>query len=589
MYNLEGKLSADAIKNINIWLNESKYQEYKSELISMIESEKWQELEDSFFQVVSFGTAGIRGRTGLGSNRINRITIGQSAQALCEYILNVDDNAAQKGIVIAYDTRITSDEFSKVAASVVAANGFKTYLFDGFRATPELSFAVRHLGCAAGIVISASHNPPLDNGFKAYWSDGGQLVAPHDKGIVNLASNINVIKSIDFNEAKNSGLIQIIGQEIDDIYIQTVTKESLGSFRDLNIVYSPLHGAGQRNTLPALRAAGFDKVSVVLEQMTPDGNFPTIPSGKPNPEEVAANDMAVQQMLAENADIAITNDPDADRIGIMVNQAGEAIYLNGNQSAILAFEYSLRKMAALGELTPKHYVTKTIVTTDLLNSIATKYGIKCYDNLLIGFKYIAELIRSKEAAGDTFVIGGEESFGMLKGSYARDKDAASGSLILAECAAELKTHGKTLWDGLMDIYRDYGIYTERLDTMVCSGASGFEKMQRIMAGIRTSAPQVVGGQNVTAVLDYSTLQKIDLISGIKTDIDCTDKGNVIVLEFGDRRRRVTIRPSGTEPKIKFYVQWYQEVEGDDIEKQYTDLSGKLGLMNKELEDILSKL
>lgn len=588
MQNLEAKLSRSAINNINEWLSKPKYADYKLDLERMIADENWQELEDAFFQVIEFGTAGIRGKTGVGSNRINRVTIGQSAQALCEYASSVNPNASLKGIVIAYDTRLTSDEYSKVAASVVAANGFKTYIFEGFRATPELSFAVRQLGCIAGIVISASHNPPSDNGFKAYWNDGGQLVSPHDKGVIEAASQIADIKKIDFDKAVAEGRIKVIGEEIDQSYVKIASSEALGAYRDINIVYSPLHGTGQRSVLPVLKAVDFDKVSVVESQMVPDGNFGTIPSGKPNPEEKPANDMAVKQMLAENADIAITNDPDADRIGVIVNQLGQPKYLSGNQSAILVADFALKNTKVLGELTRDHYMCKTIVTTDMLDALAKHYGVKIYSNLLIGFKYIAELIRSKEVSNETFLIGCEESFGMLKGSYVRDKDAATGALMITEYAAELKSEGKTLWDKLMELYAQHNLFVERLDTMVCPGASGFEKMKRIMDGIRSQAPSEVGGSDVTAVLDYQSLERLDLITGEKTPIDCKNNGNIIVLEFGDERRRITVRPSGTEPKIKFYIQWVELPSATmQMQDQYDQLDAKLAEMNKELEKILN--
>ncbi|HMR72765.1 MAG TPA: phospho-sugar mutase [Candidatus Saccharibacteria bacterium] len=425
-------LSEAAITNITDWLTKPKYAAYKDELVQLLETGEWQTLEDAFFKVIEFGTGGRRGTTGVGSNRINRVTMGESAQALCLYAKSFDPDAPRKGIVIACDTRLSSDELSKYIASVCAENGFKTYIFDGFRSTPELSFALRELGCAVGIVVSASHNPPADNGFKAYWSDGAQLVPPHDKGVLDTATAVEVIASCDFEEAVENGKIIIIGQEIDDRYIKAVIGEAEGQERDLTIVYSPLHGAGQRNTLPTLRAAGFADIRPVEEQMIPDGNFPTIENGKPNPEEKAANDRAVAKLMAERADIAITNDPDADRIGVIVRQGDEAIYLTGNQSAVLATEYALRKKHEKDELSSKHYIAKTIVTTDMMSAIAQKFNVTCYGNMLIGFKYIGELIYKKETTDELFVIGGEESYGLLKGTYTRDKEGAVGALPLAE-------------------------------------------------------------------------------------------------------------------------------------------------------------
>lgn len=580
-------VSADALSNITHWLEQPKYAEYRDELVEMINAERWKELEDAFFKVIEFGTGGRRGTTGVGSNRINRVTVGESAQALCVYAKKADPSAPQKGIAIACDTRLSSPELSKYCASVCAANGFKVYIFEDFRSTPELSFAVRELGCAAGIVITASHNPPSDNGFKAYWSDGGQIVPPHDKGILAEADHVETIEAIDFDEAVAAGKVSIIGEEIDQKYIAAVAHEALGQARDVKIVYSPLHGAGQRNTLPVLRAVGFTDVNPVERQMVPDGNFPTIENGKPNPEDPSANDLAVAEMMAIGADIAITNDPDADRIGVMVRQGDEVMYLNGNQSAVLATDYALKKLKAAGTLTPKHYVVKTIVTTDMMAALAEHYQVTCYGNLLVGFKYVGELIRQKEGTDEVFVIGGEESYGLLKGTYTRDKDGAVGALPLAEYAAELKAEGKTLWDKMLELYRQHGFYLERLDTIQYPGADGFARMQAIMAALRKQPPAEVGGHKVTAVLDYNDLVRRDIASGSSSKIDCI-KGNVIVLEFdNDARRRMTIRPSGTEPKLKVYSQWYDAVvDGEDVQIRYDDLAKHLEGLGETLEGIL---
>jgi phosphoglucomutase len=584
---LQKNLSKEAAKNVSLWLERPKYGEYRDELVEMIEAEKWQELEDAFFRTIEFGTAGRRGTTGIGSNRINRITIGESAQALCIYARSFDKEATKKGIVIACDTRLSSPELSQYAAQVCAANGFRTYLFDSFRATPELSFAVRHLGAAAGIVISASHNPPADNGFKVCWTDGGQLVPPHDKGVLAVAEEIDEIHAVDFSEAIDNGMIEIIGEKIDAAYVKAAASQSEGVSRDLKIVYSPLHGAGQTNVLPVLRRAGFTGISLVDDQMVPDGNFPTIDNGKPNPEEKAANDRAVAQLLAQKADIAITNDPDADRIGVMVRQADRAMYLSGNQSAVLATDYVLRKMQEKGVLTSRHYVAKTIVTTDMMSAIAEKYGATMYTNMLIGFKYIGELILKKENTDEIFVIGGEESYGLLKGDYARDKDGATGALPLAEYAAELKEEGKTLYGRLLELYHDHGVYAERLDNAYFLGASGFETMQSVMAELRKTPPQELNGHKITAILDYQTLERRDIATGEVTPVDCIN-GNVVTLELdGDARCRVTIRPSGTEPKLKFYVQWFEEATGtSSVEAQYDAMCERLESLARTLEGVL---
>lgn len=584
---LHEHLSSDAVRNITAWLTEPKYAEYRNELVAFIQQGQWQRLEDSFFKVIEFGTAGRRGTTGIGPNRINKVTIGESAQALCEYILSLDKEAASKGIVIAYDTRLSSPELSKYVAQVCAGNNFKTYLFESFRSTPELSFAVRHLRAAAGVVISASHNPPADNGFKVCWTDGGQLVAPHDKGVLKIAESLREIKSITFEEGVRSSQITLIGKEVDEAYIAAASSQSEGDERNLKITYSPLHGAGQTNTLLVLKAAGFTDISVVEAQMVPDGNFPTIPGGKPNPEEKVANDMAVLQMHDEQADIAITNDPDADRIGVVVRNGEESVYLTGNQAAVLAADYVLSKMQQKGVLTPKHYIAKTIVTTDMLQALADHYGVTCYGNMLIGFKYIGELIHKKEATDEVFVLGGEESYGLLKGDYARDKDGATGALPLAEYAAELKLQGKTLYDRLLELYAEHGIFSEYLANAYFEGASGFEKMQSVMSTLRSTPPFEIAGRTVTAVLDYKTLVRRNVTTSEETSINCIS-GNVVVFELdNNQRRRITIRPSGTEPKLKFYVQWYEEA-GEDVKNQYQENMKLLETLASTMEALVLK-
>lgn len=584
---VRGNVSEAALANIEAWLTGAKYAEYRSELEQLIEAEEWQKLEDAFFKVIEFGTAGRRGATGIGSNRINKVTIGESTQALCEYAKSIDISAPDKGVVIACDTRLSSPELGRYAAQVAAATGFKTYFFETFRATPELSFAVRHLGAAVGIVISASHNPPIDNGFKAYWSDGGQISAPHDKGVLAVGETLDEIKDMPFDAAVAEGKIVVIGDEVDRAYIQAVLNQQEGTERDVKIVYSPLHGAGQTNVLPVLQEAGFSQISVVEAQMVPDGNFPAVANHKPNPEEKSANDMAVRQLLQEKADIAITNDPDADRLGVMVRQGDEVIYLSGNQTAVLAADYVLKKRLAKDDLKADDYLAKTIVTTDMLAALADHYGVKLYTDMLIGYKYIARLILEKEALGQRFIMGAEESFGLLKGDYARDKDGASGSLPIAEYAAELKKEGKTLYDRLLDLYTEHGLYVEYLANAYFEGAAGFNKMQKVMTDLRANPPGELSGQSVTAVLDYQSQKRRDVTTGEETVITC-DSGNVVVLELnGDYRCRVTVRPSGTEPKLKFYIQWFEETKDiSNVRAQYDEVTERLGALARDLEALV---
>lgn len=586
MEHLAENVSGAAKKNIERWLSEPKYAEYRGELEQMIAEEQWQQLEDAFFTVIEFGTAGRRGTTGVGSNRINRVTVGESAQALCQYALTADPDAANKGIVIACDTRLSSPELSRHCASVCAANGFRTYIFESFRSTPELSFAVRHLGCAAGIVITASHNPPSDNGFKAYWSDGGQVAAPHDSGILAVAADIDEIAMVDYDHAVKQGQIVEIGPDIDEAYIAAAAAQTEGAAREVTIVYSPLHGAGQRNTLPVLERAGFHDIIPVAAQMTPDGRFPTVENGRPNPEDALANALAVATMMAKRADIAITNDPDADRIGIMVRHGDDVVYLSGNQAGVLATDYVLKQRRDEG-FHGGEYIAKTFVTTDMLPALASSYGVACVEDLPVGFKYFAKLILEREGTGAEFLLGVEESFGMLKGDYARDKDGATGALPIAEYTAELKAAGKTLFGRLLELYQTHGLYIERLDNIMYPGADGFARMQAIMQRLREQPPTEIESHTISAVVDYTSLTRRDMTDRSTKPLTAVS-GNIIVLELdGDKRRRLTIRPSGTEPKIKVYSQWYEAANHDvPIQSQYDAARAYLEGLGETLEGLL---
>lgn len=544
---MQEHLSESAYQNLQKWLTEPRFAEFKPEIEALMASENWQALEDAFFMDIEFGTAGMRGIVGVGPNRINNVTVGAAAQGLAQFLLNKSAKSATQGVVIAYDTRNSSRQLAELTARVIVGNGLTAYLFESFRATPELSFAVRHLQAVAGVVISASHNPPEYNGFKAYANYGGQLVAPDDRGVMDQVHAVTEIKMGDLAQVK------MIGEEVDQAYLDAVINGQVVSDPQLSIVYSPLHGAGQTSVLPVLRQLGF-QVSTVEAQMTPDGNFPNVVNHKPNPEEPGANTLATEQMLAENADIAITTDPDADRLSVIINHRGKVIALDGNQSATLIMNYVMKNADPTNA-----YVCKTIVTTDFITAIAQKYGIKMYDDMLIGFKFIGELIEEKTPLGERFLAGGEESYGVLVGTHARDKDAASGALVIAKYADELKKAGKTLYDELLSLCEEFGVYQEGLATAEFTGAVGFNKMKQLMNDLRENPLQELGGLPVTAVLDYNTLIKTDLATGAQAPFSCRQKGNVLVYEFGDERNRLTIRPSGTEPKIKLYLKRYEPV------------------------------
>lgn len=571
-------VSPAAAEHIKQWLADSKFAEYKAELEQLIREGKWEILEDSFFKVVPFGTGGRRGTVGIGSNRINRVTLGESAQSVAEYLLSLGEETQQRGIVIAYDTRLTSVEFSQFVAGVFAANGFKTYLFESFRTTPELSFAVRHLKAVAGIVISASHNPPSDNGFKVYWADGGQIVPPHDGKLMEIAANISDIKRMNYEEAVTAGTIMVVGSDVDEAYVQAVVNESLVSSHSATIVYSPLHGTGSRSVLPVLEKAGFQNVTVVEEQRDADGHFPNIANNIPNPEVVATNELATQLAQQTNADFALTTDPDADRLGVIARDGGgQYQFLTGNQIATLIGYYVLQQMQERKELTPKHFLVKTIVTTDFLSAMAEDFGVTIYDNILIGFKYVAELIRLKQDQGDeTFLFGGEESHGILKGSYTRDKDAAVAALLISEQASVLKDQDKNLVWQLNELYRRYGLFWERLENIIYPGAEGFTKMMGIMKSLRENPPKEIGGETVTRVID-----RLDSANGMVGDV-------LIYHVSEDGRSRLTVRPSGTEPKLKVYTQLHESLDSNisdqELAQHKATIDARAQTLTKKLID-----
>lgn len=567
-----GQLSAEAEQNIKLWLTETKYAEYLPELEQLITTQEWQKLNDSFFKVVPFGTGGRRGIVGVGSNRINKVTIGESAQGLANYIKKA---SSEGSVVIAHDTRLTSREFAEYVASIFAANNITTYLFDSFRATPELSFAVRHLHTTAGVVISASHNPASDNGFKAYWTDGAQIVPPHDAGIMQEVDQVTEIVTMDFSEALEQKKVSIVGEEIDQAYVAAMVNESLVSTRSATLTYSPLHGTGTTNAQRVLEAAGFT-VQIVAEQAEPDGHFPNITNNIPNPEVLATNDLVTKYAEENQTDLGITTDPDADRLGVVArDDNGKYQFLTGNQIAALLGFFVLDQMHQQKKLTSKHFIAKTIVTTDMLDAMASEFKVKTYNKLLVGFKYVAELIHLKEGQ-EIFVFGGEESHGILKGSYARDKDAGIAALLMAELTSYLKDQGHTVPWQLNQLYRRYGIYWETLASTFYPGAEGFTKMMSIMQNLRQNPPQKIGDYAVTSVTDR-------LVSDEGT------KGDVLVFNLSeDKQTRITIRPSGTEPKLKIYTQIHEPIASDVSDAALEDLKKKAAAKAKDLEVTVTK-
>ncbi|MFD1140509.1 phospho-sugar mutase [Larkinella insperata] len=563
---------------IDQWLNGNYDAETKAEIQKLLDNGETTELTDSFYRSLEFGTGGLRGVIGVGSNRMNRYTVGAATQGLANY-LNAAFPEQQIKVAIAHDSRRMSPEFARIVADIFSANGIEVYLFSSLRPTPELSFAIRQLGCQSGIVVTASHNPPEYNGYKAYWSDGGQVVAPHDKNII---TEVNKITSID--EVKFEGVpekIHLIDEEIDSVYVERIKSNSINPDviarqKDLNIVYTPIHGTGITLVPRVLEALGFTNVNIVEEQAKPDGNFPTVKS--PNPEERDAMRLALEKAEALNADLIMATDPDADRVGSGArNHHGEFELLNGNQMASLIIYYLLQAWQDAGKLTGKEFVAKTIVTTDLIDKMCEQYGVSCY-NTLTGFKYIAQIIRELEGQ-QQFIGGGEESYGYLIGDFVRDKDAIASCAMIAELTAYAKDKGLSLFDLLMEMYQKFGFYYEGLISLTKKGKSGAEEIQQMMADFRANPPKQIAGSEVIRVDDYKALERTDLKTGEKTAIEAGKMGieasNVLQFFTADGSK-VSARPSGTEPKIKFYVSVNEPLASkEDFDAVYDKLKQKV--------------
>ena len=549
MENTTTKIDQTIIEKAKTWLSTNYNQETRTEVQRLIDHQT-DDLVESFYKDLEFGTGGLRGIMGVGSNRINKYTVGMTTQGFANYLKSQFRDLEEIKIVIGYDCRNNSQLFAQITADVMSANGIKAYLFENLRPTPEISFAIRELNCQGGVIITASHNPKEYNGYKVYWDDGGQLVAPHDKNVIDEVRKITNIAAVNFNPQKN--LIEELGEEMDGLFIKAMKKVSLSpeiiqKQKDLKIVFTPIHGTSYKLVPQALKAYGFENVTIVKEQAIPDGNFSTVHS--PNPEEKAALDMAINLAKEIDADIVMGTDPDADRVGIAVkNLEGEFEIINGNQTGSLLVYYLLTKWAEQNRLDGKQFVAKTIVTTTLIDSICDAFKVDCYDTLT-GFKFIADLIKSKEGK-QTFIGGGEESYGYLIGDFVRDKDAITSCAILAEIAAWAKEEGTTIYGKLIEIYMQHGLYKERLLSITKQGKSGAEEIQEMIHNLRTNPPTEIDGSKVVMIKDYQSLESINPIGNTKEAIDLP-KSNVLQY-FTEDGTKVTARPSGTEPKIKFY-------------------------------------
>ncbi|MHA8050763.1 phospho-sugar mutase [Aquirufa sp. ROCK-SH2] len=543
-----------ALSNIDQWLNGPYDTTTKKTIQELIDKGESTLLTDSFYKSLEFGTGGMRGEMGVGSNRMNQYTVGAATQGFANY-LNKTLPGQKIKVAIAHDSRNNSPEFCRIAADIFTANGIEVYLFPALRPTPQLSFTVRHLGCQAGLVITASHNPKEYNGYKAYWSDGSQVVAPHDKNIVHEVNAIHSVADIKFKG--NDNLLHFLDESIDSAYLETISDncrqaDVIARQKDLKIVFSPIHGTGITLVPKALAKLGFESVHIVEEQAEPNGNFPTVVY--PNPEEKEAMTLALNKAKEIDADLVIATDPDADRVGAAVKSPnGEWELLNGNQMASLILYYLLNIDKKLGRLTGKEFAAKTIVTTDLIDKMCAKQGVPCY-NTLTGFKYIAQVIRELEGK-EKFIGGGEESYGYLIGDAVRDKDAVASCAMIAELTAYAKDQGKSLFDFLAEMYVENNFYYEGLISLTKKGKAGAEEIKQMMINLRSNVPASVAGSKPLKVLDYEGLVETDLITGQTKPIPVgrgIEASNVIQLILEDGSK-VSARPSGTEPKIKFYV------------------------------------
>jgi phosphoglucomutase len=542
-------LDANVQSRVDAWLAGNYDEATKAEIKQLIDQNNTTELTDAFYRDLEFGTGGLRGIMGAGSNRVNKYTLGAATQGLSNYLIKLYPEQQIK-VVIAHDNRNNSSLFAGIVADVFSANGIFVYFFEGLRPTPELSFAIRELGCQSGVMLTASHNPKEYNGYKAYGADGGQLVAPHDEAVMDEVAKISNIDMIKFDRKASN--IQSIGKEMDEKYINelvkwSISKDAIHRQKDLKIVFSPIHGTGGVIIPDALHKFGFENVIVVKEQMVVDGNFPTVIY--PNPEEAEALSMAIAKAKEVDADIVMATDPDADRAGLAIkNDKGEFILLNGNQALSLLVRYVLGAWEKAGKLDGNQYVVKTIVTSYLIDKMAASKGVTCY-NSLTGFKFIGEIMTRLEGQ-KTFVVGGEESYGYLVGDHARDKDAVVACAMFAEMAAYYKDQGSSLYEVMLDMYLEYGFYKEKLISITKKGKSGAEEIQAMMEKYRNDTPTTLGGIKVVTLKDYKQSISKDMITGETEKIDLPSS-NVLQF-FTEDGSIISARPSGTEPKIKFY-------------------------------------
>lgn len=566
-----------------IWLGDGYDEETKAAVRAMLDNEDKTDLIEAFYKDLEFGTGGLRGIMGAGTNRMNIYTVGAATQGLSNYLKKAFADLPQIKVAIGHDCRNNSRKFAEVAADVFSANGIKVYLFDALRPTPEVSFAIRELGCQSGVILTASHNPKEYNGYKAYWNDGAQMIAPHDKNTIDEVNKITSVKDVKFRG--NAELIEIIGEEIDRRYLDRIktlslSPEAIAHHHDMKIVYTPIHGTGVKLIPASLKNFGFTNIIHVPEQDVVSGDFPTVVS--PNPEEPAALDMAIKKAIETDAELVMASDPDADRIGIAVrNDKGEFVLVNGNQIVMIFLNYLMTRNKELGLLKGNEYIVKTIVTTETIKTIAEQNGFKMYD-CYTGFKWIASVIRENEGKA-RYIGGGEESYGFLPEDFVRDKDSVSSISLMAEIAAWAKDKGMTMYQMLQDIYIKYGYSKEKGISVVRKGKSGAEEIVAMMKNFRENPMKKLGGSPVILIKDYASLEATDVVNGTKSKLDMPVTSNVLQY-FSADGSKVSIRPSGTEPKIKFYI----EVRGIKMDN-YADYDAANAAADAKIEAIKKEL
>jgi phosphomannomutase len=555
------RLTAAAAANIRLWLTDSRYAKYVPQVLDHIAEEKWQLLDDVFWTVIPFGTGGRRGKMyPIGCNAINERTIGESAQGLANYLRTLRPNGELR-FAIAYDTRHRSREFAELCSSIMVANGFKVFFIEPYRSTPELSFLVRYKKCDCGIMVTASHNPPSDNAVKVYWSTGGQLVPPHDKAVIDQVLRVDEIRVVDFQQAVADGQIEMVGPETDRALLQAHMEFNDAGPRDLRVVYSPLHGVGEFNVASLLAKCGFHDVEVYGPHREPSGDFPNVPGNVSNPENSEVFDAIIRHAQQYGGELILATDPDCDRVGAATpltwEPGSEWGTLTGNQLGALLIDFVLERMRVAGKLTPEHFTVTTLVTSLLGKRVTESYGAKCYNNNLVGFKWICHVV--DQMGAENFVLGTEESYGYLVGTYARDKDGVIACLLLCQLAAKCKAEGITLFQRLEQLYQRHGYHGESTISIFMHGSDGMRRMQALMSQLREKPPQTLAGKTVLRIRDYEHLQIIRPgQSAIQLD---GPKGDLVIFDLDDQGNQIAIRPSGTEPKVKFYMFYYQAVDG----------------------------